>query len=136
MEALRGADDWPGSAAYDLAPEPGNSNRGLESDRVPGERRAAGRNHLQFPIRVRSAAGQWRAEEVTVTQNISRGGLYFVTEGHYQEEQLLKVCYPYWTDSGAINQEYSAKVGRIERLSKKTWGVAGHFFESVVGKSR
>jgi PilZ domain len=135
-EALRATNHRPTRREEDGAtPEQSDSGASLKTVEPSGERRNFGRNHLQFPIRVRSAAGPWRAEEITVTNNISRGGLYFVTEGYYQEEQVLQVCYPYWTDSGAINQEYPAKVGRIERLSDKTWGVAIQFLESLVSKS-
>lgn len=130
-EALRSMNDTGGREGNGV----GEHEPSLEKKEMLGERRSFARNHLQFPIRVRSAAGPWRAEEITVTKNISRGGLYFVTEGHYQEEQVLHVCYPYWTDPGAINREYSAKVTRIERLSNRTWGVAIHFSESLVSKS-
>ena len=133
-EVLNATTDWSERAEHNLvALEPGDSVASvlhLESDEASGERRHFGRNHLQFPIRVRTTIGQWRAEEITVTKNISRGGLYFETEGYYQAEQTLKVTYPYWKDPGAINPEYSAKVLRIDRLSDKTWGVAVHFWES------
>jgi hypothetical protein len=133
-EVLGTTTDWSGPAEHNLvALEAGDSEASVlhfESDNVSSERRNFGRNRLQFPIRVCSTIGQWRAEEITVTKNISRGGLYFVTEGCYQAEQDLKVSYPYWTDPGAINPEYSAKVVRIDRLSDKTCGVAVHFWES------
>ena len=136
-EALHAMNDRPaGCEENGVATGLGDFGADLQPDKTLGERRNFARNRLQFPIRVRSAAGQWRTEEVTVTQNISRGALYFVTEGYYQEEQALQVCYPYWTDSGAINREYSAKVSRIERLSNKTWGVAIHFLGSLGSKSR
>lgn len=133
-EALSATTDWSGPAEDNrMAQKPDDSEASvlrLEAVGASGERRNVGRNRLQFPIRVRSTIGQWRAEEITVTNNISREGLYFVTEGCYQAEQDLKVSYPYWTDPGAINPEYSAKVVRIDRLSDKTCGVAVHFWES------
>ena len=115
--------------------EPEKAVLSVETDRVSDERRNFGRNHLQFPIRVRCVVGQWRAEEITVTKNISRGGLYFVTGGYYQTGQVLEISYPYWTDPGAINPEYSAKVVRLDRLSNKTCGVAVQFLESLGPRS-
>ena len=107
----------------------------LEPDDAAGERRIFGRSRLRLPIRVRSVGGQWQAEEINVTRSISRGGLEFVTLGNYFADQILKVCYPYWTDPGAINRDYSAKVVRLTRLSDRDWAVAIHFLESLGQRS-
>jgi hypothetical protein len=93
------------------------------------------RNRLQLPIRVRGVGKHSGLQEITRTQNISRGGLYFITEETYQLEQVLDVSYPYWKEDGAINCDYSAKVVRLDRLPDKKWGVAIHF-SATLGKSR
>lgn len=107
-----------------------------EPDEAASERRIFGRNRLRLPIRVRSVGGQWQAEEINVTRSISRGGLAFASQGSYFANQILKVCYPYWTDPGAINRDYSAKVVRLTRLSDRNWAVAIHFIESLGQRSR
>jgi hypothetical protein len=89
-------------------------------------RRDFGRNRLRLPIRVVSSGAEFR--EVMLTENISRSGLYFLTRNaSYQPAMALKVTYPYWTDSGAINTEYAAKVVRIDRRMDGWFGIAVDF---------
>jgi hypothetical protein len=106
------------------------------TDEMAGERRTFERNRLQIPIRISSSGGQWKAEEITVTKRISRGGLYFVTQGNYLVDQIVKVSYPNRTHHREGNREYSAKVVRIDRVLDHTCGVAIHFLESLGRRSR
>src|SRR5579863_6138402 len=74
-----------------LQTEPASKRASNASDPVAraegraGERRVSNRNRLSLPIRVRCAAGNSPGdEEVTLTQNVSRSGLYFTTQQDYQ----------------------------------------------------
>jgi PilZ domain len=108
---------------------------GEETQERTGERRTFGRNRLQLPIRVRGVGKQRDLQEVHRTLSISRGGLYFVTQGSYEMHQVLRICYPYWTDHGAINREYSAKVVRLDRLPNHSLGVGIEFIGDAEGKN-
>jgi hypothetical protein len=95
------------------------------------DRRDFGRNRLRLPIRVRAAAGG-SVDELSHSQNVSRSGLYFLTRSlSYKPQMALKVTYPYWTEPGAINREYRAKVLRLDRMTDGSLGVAIGFTESL-----
>jgi PilZ domain-containing protein len=100
-----------------------------------GERRSFERNRLRLPIRVCGTGNHGQMEEITHTQSISRGGLYFVTREDYREGQILKITYPYWTESGGINSEYRAKIVRLDRLSEGAWGIAVEFLQNLGRKA-
>lgn len=100
------------------------------------ERRDSGRNRLALPIRVRGSTQQGHGEEITYTQNVSLSGLYFVTVQSYREGAPLRVTYPYWTDPGRINREYSARIARLDRLPDEAWGVAVEFWQNLREKTR
>jgi PilZ domain-containing protein len=138
-EAVRATCGWPAPSEDDfvaLAPDGSELNPLIAAtDESEGERRTFERNRLQIPIRICSSGGQWKAEEITVTKSISRGGLYFVTQGNYLVDQIVKVSYPNWSNHGENNREYSAKVVRLDRVSDHTWGVAIHFLESLGRRS-
>jgi PilZ domain len=95
------------------------------------ERRRFGRNRLRFPIRVRGSVRQRQVEEFTETQSVSRGGLYFVAHEEYENQQVLKISFPYWNEPGGINLEYAANVVRLDRRPDSTWGVGVDFLESL-----
>jgi PilZ domain len=118
-----------------------NATNGNNSSDVPiattertGERRSFGRIRLHLPIRI-NRDGYAGHHEVTATVNVSRGGLYFASPRDYKIAQILKVCYPYWTDHGAINREYSAKVSRLDSLPQGIHGVSLKFLESLDGRT-
>jgi hypothetical protein len=99
-------------------------------------RRDFGRNCLKLPIRVRAAAGAF-LEELTHSENVSRSGLYFVTRrSAYKLQMALKITYPYWTERTAINQEYNAKVVRLDRLRDGLVGVAVEFTDGLGAEPR
>jgi hypothetical protein len=102
------------------------------SENWSDDRRDFGRNRLRLPIQVRIAGPGTFLDEITRTRNVSRSGLYFVSgRSSYAPEMALKVTYPYWTDLGAINREYRAKVVRIDRLRDGYVGIAVEFTESL-----
>ncbi len=100
-----------------------------------GERREFGRNRLALPIRVRCTTEKSAGEETTRTQNVSMTGIYFRTQATYQIGTPLKITYPYWTDPGSINKEYSARVTRLDRLPDQFWGVAVEFRQNLRKKT-
>src|SRR6202011_1552493 len=104
-------------------------------DGEPNERRNFDRNRLRLPIRVCGTGERGRIEETTFTQSISRGGLYFVSREEWSAGQILNITYPYWTDLGGINTEYTAKVLRLDPLKDETWGVGVEFLESLGRKN-
>jgi hypothetical protein len=95
------------------------------------ERRKYSRGFVALPIRVHGTTQQGQIEEITTTQSISLGGLYFITRRSYGDGSELKVTYPFWTDLGAINREYAARVDRLDHLPEKTWGVAVEFLQNL-----
>jgi hypothetical protein len=99
------------------------------------ERRVSSRNRLALPIRVRCTTGRNPDDEVTLTQNVSRSGLYFTTQRDYQIGSPLQVIYPYWREPGSINKEYSARVTRIDPLPDGSSGVAVEFVQSLRDKT-
>jgi PilZ domain len=93
------------------------------------------RNRLALPIRVRVTTQGGPGEEITYTQNVSLGGVYFRTLKRNREGWRLQVTYPYWTDHGSINREYPARIGRLDRLSSKAWGVGVEFLQNLHDKT-
>lgn len=97
----------------------------------PGrERRTHRRNKLRLPIRVRGLLSRGPVDEITRTENLAKGGLYFLSHHAYFKRMKLLVTYPYWETPGAINQEYPAEVVRIDELGE-TRGVAVKFLVSL-----
>jgi hypothetical protein len=95
------------------------------------DRRRFTRNRLRFPIRVSGSGSQGQFEEITETQSVSRGGLYFVAYKEYEKEQILTISFPYWNQPGGINREYATKVVRLDSKPDGTWGVGVDFQESL-----
>jgi hypothetical protein len=63
-------------------------------------------------------------EEVCMTLNVSRGGLYFATtSGHYFPGMNVIVT-PNFRPNDSLQREYIGDVVRLERLEDGTWGVA------------
>jgi len=118
-----------------LLPECNSPDQIARAEAREGERRVAGRNQLALPIRVRSLTEQCQSEEITRTENVSLGGLYFTTQGNYQIGSRLLVTYPHWTGPGSINREYSARVARLDRLPDHTLGVAVEFLQNLRKKT-
>jgi hypothetical protein len=104
---------------------------GANAEERTGERRRFGRNRLRLPIRVRGHGRHRQVEEFVETKSISRGGLYFMANKEYENQEVLKICFPYWNDAGGINLEYTSKVVRVDRHPNGTWGIGVDFLESL-----
>ena len=86
-----------------------------------GQRRVHNRVALQLPIRVRSFYG---TEEFTRTENVSRGGLCFVTDRNYEVGEVLLITCPF--EKGGHNIEVRALVVRrreMQGTGRKIYGI-------------
>lgn len=92
-----------------------------------GERRIHRRNRLRLPIRVHGTLSTGEVDEVTYTENVARGGVYFVSPNAFYPGITVTVTYPYWEDHGAINKQYPASVVRIDPRGEDKRGVALKF---------
>jgi PilZ domain len=118
-----------------IAPELNALESAANSEVREGERRVSGRNRLALPIRLRHNTEFGQREEITNTQNVSQTGLYFKTQAAFQLQSRLQIIYPFWTDPGSINKEYTAEVARIDRLPDQSWGVAVEFLQNLRDKT-
>jgi len=85
-------------------------------------RRVHNRVALQLPIRVRSFYG---TEEFTRTENVSRGGVCFVTDRNYEVGEVLLVTCPY--ERSGHNIEVRGQVVRrrdMQGTGRKIYGVS------------
>ena len=108
---LQGDDGSPALAVPDVVPEPAGSNR-----------RTHNRVALQLPIRVRSFYG---AEEFTRTENVSRGGVCFITDHSYEVGEVLLVTCPF--EKGGHNIEVRGLVVRrreMQGTGRKIYGIS------------
>ena len=78
----------------------------------PAERRASARVALRLPIRVRSWQG---VTEFSKSENVSKGGLTFVTDKLFQEGEALQISCPY--NPAGDNIEVRARVVRRTEVS-------------------
>jgi len=107
----------------------------LISEIREGERRVSGRNRLALPIRLCHITEHAQREETTNTENVSMTGLYFKTHTNFPLQSRLQIIYPYWSNPGSINKEYTAEVARTDRLPDQWWGVAVEFLQNLRDKT-
>jgi hypothetical protein len=87
------------------------------------ERRGAPRAKLPRIIRVRPF-DLCLPEEVCITTNFSKTGLYFETSvRHYYAGMNVSVARNFHADD-PVHREESAKIIRVEKLEDGKWGVA------------
>jgi hypothetical protein len=98
-----------------------SSPEGLTEEPAGSNRRNHNRVALQLPIRVRSFYG---TEELTRTENVSRGGLCFITDRNYEVGEVLLVTCPF--EKGGHNIEVRGQVVRrreIQGSPRKIYGI-------------
>lgn len=102
------------------------------------ERRHKRRAKVAQPVRVRPSEPRDNDfDEVRVTLNVCRDGLYFATQrDSYFKGLRLFITFPYQDHPGAINLEYIGKVVRVDRLADGRHGVAIHLLMSFNLKSQ
>ncbi len=101
-----------------------------------GERRIHNRSPLRMPIRVSGYHLGESLDEYTKTENVARGGLYFITKQNYARGIRLLVTYPYSREPGAMNVDYPGEVIRIDDLPEDKKGVAIKFLVSLGKKTK
>lgn len=104
----------------------------MESPRAQ-ERRRSRRIRIGQPLKIRpSDPRDEHFEEVNVTKNVSRDGIYFISkiEGYYEGMRLF-VTVPYHVPSDPLDQEYLGQVARVERLEDRQWGIAVQMLTSL-----
>ncbi len=99
----------------------------------PQDKRRSRRIRIGQPMKIRlSCAKDAQFEEVNVTKNVAREGIYFVSSSAaYQEGMRLSVTVPYHTPRESQDREYLAQVVRVERLTDGQNGVAVQFLTEV-----
>ena len=100
--------------------------------RVSDNRRSR-RAKIARPLRVRpSEPRDDHFEDVPVSVNASREGLYFVSRLHsYYPGMRVFITFPYSSPHDPMNCEYVGQVLRIEKLANGKTGVAVHLQMSV-----
>lgn len=96
-------------------------------------RRNRRRVRVTQPLRVRpSEPGARQFDEVLVTTNVCKDGLYFATRlTTYEPGQRVFVTFPFSEEPGAMNLEYLGRVVRIDKLERGQFGIAVHLTMSV-----
>lgn len=94
----------------------------LADQQAGSNRRIHNRVALQLPIRVR---GFYGAEEFTRSENVSRGGLCFITDRNYEVGEVILVTCPF--EKGGHNIEVRSHVARRREMhgtGRKIYGVS------------
>ncbi len=139
LAALRGQTVWEIPKGLNYLT--GKTEADLERERMAAEaakgkadRRGFGRNKLHLPIRVTAFLPGGPVDEITRTENVAKGGIYFLSEHPYYKSVRVHVKYPYWESPGAINPDYEAEVVRVDERESHN-GIALHFLRDI-GKRR
>ncbi len=99
----------------------------------PHEKRRSRRIRIGQPLRIRgSDAKDAQIVETNTTKNVSREGIYFVSEvATYSEGMRLYVTVPHHAPRDPQDREYLGQITRIEKLPDGKWGVAVQFLLEV-----
>jgi len=97
------------------------------------DKRRSRRIRIGQPLKIRASDPQDAAiEEVNITKNVSRDGIYFVTPvSAYTEGMRLHVTVPFHNPRNPQDREYLGQVVRVERLPEEQCGVAIQFLAEV-----
>jgi len=90
------------------------------------DNRVSRRAKIAKPVRVRpSEPRDDHFEDIPVSVNASKTGIYFVTRLHsYYPGMRVFVTFPYSSPHDPMNAEYVAQVVRVEKLENGKTGVA------------
>lgn len=96
------------------------------------EKRRSRRIRIGQPMKVRVSNPTEPFEETNITKNVSREGIYFISEiSTYAEGMRLYVTVPHHVPRDPQDREYLAQVVRVERLPEGHSGVAVQFLAEV-----
>jgi len=129
LQALRGQVAWtiPDGLKYLTGESLNERELAGAAAKEASERRRTTRNKLHLPIRVKTYLPIGAVDEITRTENVARGGVYFISRKPYYKDVRVHITYPYWDSPGAINMEYPAEVVRIDDRGEDYKGIAAHF---------
>jgi hypothetical protein len=102
----------------------------------PQDKRRSRRIRIGQPMRIRASDPKdTNVQEVNVTKNVARDGIYFVSalEAYY-EGMRLYVTVPHHMPRDPQDREYLGQVVRVEKLHAGQSGVAVQFLSEVKGK--
>src|SRR5258708_846830 len=100
-----------------------NTQTSLVSSLMPQERRGNQRTDMALPVLARSLDPAYK-EEVQITSNTSRNGLYFKTRSkHYSVGMCVSVIMGY-APNHRVNSEAFGQVVRVDRLEDGSFGIA------------
>lgn len=97
------------------------------------DKRRSRRIRIGQPLKIRASDPKDAAvEEINITKNVSRGGIYFVTPvAAYVEGMRIYVTVPFHSPRDPQDREYLGQVVRVERLAEEQCGVAIQFLAEV-----
>jgi PilZ domain len=101
------------------------------------ERRRSRRVRMGQSLRVRPSDPKDPGfEEIGTTKNVSRDGVYFITQrANYYEGMRLFVTLPYHSPINPLNHEYIGQVARLDELGNGQHGVAVRLLSSADNKT-
>jgi hypothetical protein len=104
-----------------------------KTEKRNADNRRSRRAKIAKPVRVRpSEPRDDHFEDVPISVNASRDGLYFVSRLHsYYPGMRVFVTFPYSSPHDPMNCEYVAQVLRVEKLEGGKTGVAVHLKMSL-----
>lgn len=99
----------------------------------PQEKRRSRRIRIGQPLKIRASDPKdAQIVETNTTKNVSREGIYFVSEiATYYEGMRIHVNVPHHNPRGPQDREYLGQITRIEKLADGKWGVAVRFLLEV-----
>jgi len=108
---------------------------GMENLR-PQDRRRSRRLKIGQPLKVRPTDPKGGVfEDISKTTNVSREGIYFLTQKRsYLEGMRLFVTLPYHGAGDVRNHEYVGQVLRVDASQEEQWGVAVQLLSPVTGE--
>jgi hypothetical protein len=97
------------------------------------DKRRSRRIRIGQPLKIRTPDHtETHFEEVNVTRNVSREGIYFISSASiYVEGMRLYVTVPHHEPRSPQDREYLGQVVRTEELADSQYGVAVQFLTEV-----
>ncbi|HKN24866.1 MAG TPA: PilZ domain-containing protein [Candidatus Acidoferrum sp.] len=104
----------------------------MQAIRLQDKRRSR-RIRIGQPLKIRASDSDGATfEETNMTKNVSREGIYFVSQfTSYREGMRLYVTVPHHVPRDPQDREYLGQVVRVERLGEAQCGVAVQFLTEV-----
>jgi len=102
----------------------------------PQERRRSRRIKIGQPVKVRpSDPDDPQFEETSVTMNVSKDGIYFVSQKRaYSEGMRLFVAVPHHAPRDPQDREYLGQVVRVDTLAEGRFGIAVQLLSAWAAK--